>query len=401
MVQPQKATQQQTKAYNSQLVLKTIYDRGQISRAEIARLTNLTRTTVSELVTELQDRGLVEEIGLGPSIGGRSPILLSMVDDARHVIGIDLANDEFSGAVFNLRNEIVHTARVPVAGENGEAALAGVYTLIDHLIGGTHQPLLGIGIGTPGLVDTPNGVVLRAVNLAWRNLPLERLLEERYHLPVYVVNDSQLAAMAHFMFGQGQPPANVIVIMAGHGVGAGMVLNGQLFQGDGGGAGEIGHVAVVEGGRLCRCGNHGCLETVVSVGSIAARAAVVARAQPASRLHALAGDPQKLTIGVVRQAAEAGDAAALAVVEETARYLSIAVANLVGVLNVQRIIVAGALAGLGPLLQQHTQREMRRRALPALAQNTHVELAAQDSNIVVRGAAALLLARELGLSPTR
>src|SRR5947208_15512703 len=110
----QKATQQQTKLYNGRLVLKAIYDRGQISRADVARLTSLTRTTVSDLVADLLERGLVEEIGFGQSMGGRSPMLLSVVDDARHMIGIDLANDELRGAVVNLRNEIVSMESLPV-----------------------------------------------------------------------------------------------------------------------------------------------------------------------------------------------------------------------------------------------------------------------------------------------
>ena len=179
----EKATQQQTKTYNSRLVLKTIYDRRQVSRADVARMTNLTRTTVSDLVTELQGKGLVEEIGFGQSMGGRSPVLLSVVDNARHLISIDLGNDELRGAVVNLRNEVLETASLPIESRGGEEALASVYQLIDRLVRTTNQPLLGIGIGTPGLVDTTKGVVLSAVNLDWRKFPLGKLLEEKIRSP--------------------------------------------------------------------------------------------------------------------------------------------------------------------------------------------------------------------------
>src|SRR5512137_518201 len=190
----QKATREQTRVHNSRLILKTIYDREQISRADIARETRLTRTTVSDVVSELMEQGLVEEIGYGPPAGGKPPILVSVIDDSRHLIGLDLASDEFCGAVVNLRGQIRHQERLPLDGGDGQAALELVYTLIDRLVAVADRPLLGIGIGTPGLMDPVEGVVRRAVNLDWQDLPLRRLLEERYRLPVYVANDCQIAA---------------------------------------------------------------------------------------------------------------------------------------------------------------------------------------------------------------
>ena len=396
-----KATQQQTKTYNSQLVLKTIYERGLVSRAEVARLTQLTRTTVSDLVTEFQEQGLVEEVGYGPSVGGRSPILLSLVADSRHLIGIDLASDQFCGAVVNLRNEILHLDSVPIQSRGGETALERVYELVDRLIAGADKPLLGIGIGTPGLVDTPNGVVLRAVNLEWRDLPLGRLLQERYKLPVYIGNDSQLAALAQYMFGAQEHDGNLVVIKTGHGIGAGLVLNGHIFQGDGFGAGEIGHIAVVENGVQCRCGNYGCLETVVSTPAICRRAQDLACAHPDSLLNRPDVPPGEMTINRVARAVRAGDPTAQKIVRELGHYLGIAVSLLVGTLNVRHIALVGDLTLFGDPLAQAIRAEMLRRALPQLAQATEVALLDPSPDVVIRGAAALLLARELGLNLTR
>jgi len=182
----QKATRKQTKVHNSRLVLKIIYERGEISRADVARETRLTRTTVSDVVTDLMDQGLVEEIGYGPSAGGKPPILLSIVADSRHLIGIDLASAEFRGAVVNLHGQVRHQINVPLHNRDGEAALALVYEMVQDLIAATDNPLLGIGIGSPGLMDATNGIVRRSVNLNWHDLPLRALLEERYGLPVYV-----------------------------------------------------------------------------------------------------------------------------------------------------------------------------------------------------------------------
>jgi predicted NBD/HSP70 family sugar kinase len=397
----QKATQQQTKSHNSSLVLRAIYDQGQISRADLARLTNLTRTTISDLVTDLQERGLVEEIGYGQSMGGRSPILLSVVDDARQIISVDLANDELRGAVVNLRNEISSSESLPVHSQGGQEALMIVYELIDRLIAATSKPLLGIGIGTPGLVDTTSGVVLRAVNLDWRGLPLGALLSARYRLPVYVANDSHLAALAQYMFGGKAYGSNLVVVKIGTGIGAGIVMHGHLFHGDGFGAGEIGHITVVENGQQCRCGNFGCLETVASGPAIIKRAQGLADSQPNSLLNELADPVDGITFDTVQQAFEAGDGAASQVVAEAGRFLGIAAAHLVGTLNIHRIVFLSELARFGPSLLEVIRQEMLRRSLPTLAQDTHIELIGLRPEIVILGASALLLTHELGLSLTR
>ncbi|HKP53582.1 MAG TPA: ROK family transcriptional regulator [Chloroflexia bacterium] len=401
MAYMQKATQQQTKSYNSRLVLKTIYDQGRISRAEVARLTDLTRTTVSDIVVELQEKGLVEEVGYGQSIGGRSPILLSVVDDARHLISVDLANDEFRGAVVNLRNEVVITSSVPVQGRGGGEALALVYELIDGLISNAGKPILGIGIGTPGLVDTTNGVVVRAVNLDWRDLPLGNLLNERYDLPVYVANDSQLAALAQYMFGGKEYGGNMIVIKIGHGVGAGIVLDGHLFQGDGFGAGEIGHITALENGPQCRCGNFGCLETVVSNPAINRRARTLALSDTKSLLNTPADPSHEISVDDIARAFQVGDVVARQVVLETGRYLGVALANLVGTLNIRRVVLMGDIARFSTPLLEVIRQEMLRRALPTLAQDTQIELAELHPDAVILGASALLLTHELGLSLAR
>jgi N-acetylglucosamine repressor len=393
----QKATQQQTKSHNSHLVLKAIYDQRQISRADISRLTSLTRTTVSDLVTELQGKGLVEEIGYGQSRGGRSPILLSVIDDARHLIAIDLENDELRGAVVNLRNEIISTVSQPLRRREGDEALILVYELVDKLIATTDKPLLGIGVGTPGLVDASTKVVLRAVNLNWRGMPLGDLLQERYGLPVYVANDSQLAALAQYMFGAGKYGSNLIVVKVGTGIGAGLILDGRLFHGDGFGAGEIGHIGVVENGQQCRCGNLGCLETVATTPAILKRMHALARPVPRSVSHNPTAIADDLTLDVVQESFVAGHPAATQAVLEAGRYLGIAAANLVGTLNVHRIVFLSRLAWFGTPLLDAIRQEMIRRVLPTLTQDTEIELIDLRPEMVILGASALLMSHELGL----
>ena len=393
----QKATPGRARIHNTQLVLKTIYDSGQTSRAEIARATRLTRPTVSDLVADLMEQGLVEEVGHAPSTGGKPPILLSVVDDSRHLIGMDLARGDFRGAVINLRGKIRHRVEQPLDGRDGDAALALVYHLADALVEASSSPLLGIGIGAPGLVDAVNGVMCQAVNLDWRDVPLRSLLEDRYGVPVYMANDCQVAALAEYTFGNSNSTRDLVVINAGWGVGAGIVLNGQLFHGNPFGAGEIGHVTVVEDGERCRCGNRGCLETVASSRAIVRRARAIALHDPHSLLHQFAATPGMITFDTVHQMFAAGDEAVRQVVLEAGRSLGIAAANLVGVLGSCRILIAGQVACFGQFLLDAIREEMVRRSLPSLASDTEVGIVSLGTDIVLLGASALVLPHELGL----
>ena len=392
-----KANSQQIKAHNRLLILKTIYNNAKISRADIARTTGLNRATVSVAVTELMKDGVVAEVGIGSSVGGKPPILLSMVDNARYLIGVDLAESEFRGAVIDLRGKIIHRLNLAINGRDGDAALASVYGLLDKLIPLAEGPLLGIGIGTPGLINTRQRVVRNAVNLDWHDLPLGDLLDERYKMPVHIANDSQVAALAEFTFGDGKNISNLIVINVGRGTGAGIVLNRQLYYGDGFGAGEFGHVAYVENGERCRCGHYGCLETVASSQGIVRSARAIAKNDPHSKLYRYTASLEDINMDIVSQAFEAGDDATRTLIAEVGRYLGFAAANLVGILNVNRIVIAGSVTRFGQALLEPIKQEIQRRSLPGLADETTVEITTLGADIVILGAAALLLNDELGL----
>ena len=399
---PAKATHAQTRQHNHRLVLRTVYDFGPISRADVARSTGLTRTTVSDVVGDLLGDGMVEEVGRGPSSGGKAPILLSIVGDARHVIGLDLGEVTFAGALVNLRGEIRRVVELPVDGRNGDDALAIVFRLVDELIAEAASPPLGIGVGTPGLVDTRTGTIRWAVNLDWQDLPLGGLLSERYGLPVNVANDSQAAALAEYTFGgDGRRLPNLITIKVGRGIGAGLVLNGSLFQGDGFGAGEIGHVAVVDDGAACRCGRFGCLETVASSPAIVARAGVLAAELGTSLAAPTRGGAGELALDDVIRAFQAGDPAARTAALEAARYLGQAIAALIGALNIGRIVLDGPVTAFGDDWLATIADEARRRSLGLLSRDTDIAFGRLAPNVVVLGASALLITRELGLSLAR
>jgi glucokinase-like ROK family protein len=376
-------------------VLKTIIEHKSISRAEIARLTQLTRATVSDMVASLIEAGLVEEAGYGESIGGKAPILLNLVADSRYLIGLNLAQDKFIGAVVNLRGEIKETVEIPVEDNDSEQALGYVYQILDQLTGKSWQPLVGIGVGTPGLVNTQEGVVLNAVNLDWQDLPLAHLLEMRYHLPVSVLNDSQATAIGEFVYGADHTSeSNLIVVTVKHGIGSGILINGRLFQGDGGGAGEIGHVVVQENGSLCRCGKYGCLETVASTKAILQNALSLA---PSYRNSRLAEHPEKITLSAIEAACQGGDPLAQRVVADAARYLGTSLANLISVLNIHKIVLTGDMACFGGFWLQSVRDAMTQAALTRMVQDTKLEIGTLDFKACIMGASAFMLLENYSL----
>jgi len=374
-----KATHQQTKRHNRDLVLQTIFSHDSISRAEVARITHLTRTTVSDVVTGLLSAGLVEEIGHGESIGGKSPILLSIVTNSRYMIGLNLAQDKFVGAVVNLRGEIKEIVEIPVHDDNGENAIKLVYQILDQLTRKKFKPLVGIGVGTPGLVNTREGVVVNAVNLEWQNLPLGKLLEKKYKLPVSILNDSQATAIGEYVYGSGhEPDKNLIVVNIIHGIGAGILINGRLFQGDGGGAGEIGHVVVQENGELCRCGKLGCLETVASA-------------------RAVVQQMKMNSLDEVIISFQNGDKKADAVIGKAGHYLGISLANLIGTLNIHQIVLTGDMTRFGDKWLDTVNTSMQTNAFSRMAEGTKLRIGNLDFRACILGASAFLLLDDYSL----
>jgi len=384
---PERATHQQTRTFNQQLVLRALHDQSPLSRADLARLTGLTRTSVGDLVGTLIDDGLIEEVGRGQSSGGKSPILLRVAPDGRHLIGLDLGEAQFSGAVVNLRGEILRSIHLPLEGRNGDAAVELVVRLVDALRADDRCPLLGIGIGAPGIIDTSTGTVRWSVNLNWAELRLGPLLEQRYGVPVIVANDSHAAALAELTFLRRPRPNNLIVIKVGRGVGAGIILNGQLFQGDGYGAGEFGHVSMGSADAPCRCGREGCLETITSM-----RALVDA----AGAIDPTINDERGLV------AAFLADVAGIRrIVLDAARELGVAVGWLISVLNVRHVLLVGPVAKFGDAWLGEVRRSARASVLALLARDTQIEFGHVHDDVVVLGASALLMEQQLGLGLVR
>jgi N-acetylglucosamine repressor len=385
-----KATRQHTREHNEQLVLRAIYDHDGISRADIARLTQLTRTSVSDVVGQLIERGLVTEVGHGPSSGGRSPILLQVDANARQMICLSLETEELGGALVDMRGQVCRRVAHPLQRRDVASVVAHIQAVIAELLPAATAPLLGIGVSSPGLIDTTRGVVRDAARFGWRGVPLGSL-------PVRVANEVNVITLAEQLFGRHQHIANQIVIWVDYGIGAGIIVNHQLFAGDRCGAGEIGHVMVVEDGELCGCGGRGCLETVANSHAIVRAAQQQARDDAHSLLHTLA-TPEQIGFAEVLAAYHAGDAGIQARIREVGRFIGVSVAHLVGALNIERVVLTGSVARFDPLLREAVATEVARRIRLPHAQTTRIEAVQQGADTMFMGVAALLLGKTLGLT---
>ncbi|MDY0910551.1 ROK family transcriptional regulator [Microbacterium sp. CFBP9034] len=362
-----KVLPEHARGHNRSLVLQTLFHQNAMSRADLSRETGLTRVTISDLVAELIADGFVAEIGVREASGPGKPAMLVDLDrDGHRIIGIDLSeSDAFIGAVLTLDGDIVVRREVPLP--PADDVVATVVELARVLVEESHAPVLGIGVGTPGVVDD-HGVILTAPNFGWAGFDLEGALQDALGLPVLVANDANAAVLAEYTFGGAGD--DVLLVKVGRGVGSGLLAAGQPMRGSHFAAGELGHVTVgTDGGPVCVCGKVGCLEAWLSVPSLTKRLAEAS--DPAAR------------DGILRDAGER---------------LGIALAPVVGVLDLSEVILSGPPELLdGPLAEQAVET-LRTRTLAQFHDGVRVRMTEQGQDIVLRGAAVMVLSGQLGVS---
>jgi predicted NBD/HSP70 family sugar kinase len=375
-----KATKHDSRRVNLRNTLDLVSIQGSTSRAEISRLTGLTRAAVSSLVSELIQEGLVREMGQGTSAGGKPPTMVALNERGRDIVALDLGRRPFQGSLVDLSGHIRHRVEAATPDLTGEAALEATLDLIAQLIALSEAPVLGIGVGTPGVVNEA-GVVVEAANLGWHQLDLGTAIRNAFSLPASIANDAQLAALAEVRRHAGAGD-NVIVVKLGRGVGAGVVVGARLHRGEHSAAGEIGHVQVVADGVACSCGNSGCLETVASVPAI---------------MRGIGADPDRVPWDAIALAAVAGEEKVRAALRTAGRYIGAVLAYAVALLDITRIVIAPEIRNGGDELVDEIRAELATRVLPATAGLIEVELSPLGSDLVLAGAATAVLTDRLGV----
>jgi len=366
-----KATPADVRAVNRRLLLQHISEgRGRVSRADLVRLAGLNTATVSGLVAELLERGLVREVGVGPSIGGKPPILLDLDEDLYAVLGVQLIRDGFRIAALSLRGRIIEQHdEVGDPQRMIEALVPAVRKMAESL----GRSVLAVGVAVPGVVDH-QGLIARSVLLQRTDFDLGGWLGARLGYPVHLINDSDACALAEVALSD-DPAPTLMTLYVGDGVGAGLVLSGALFQGETFGAGEVGHLNLRTHQLRCECGRLGCLEA-------------------AARISVLTGRPQSL------QLTPRGEQPEGRLDDEAAKRAAVNIAALLELvyelLDVHRTVICGPVCALGPELLGHV-RDALAEIEPYLGGHVTVEYSRLGWNGTLLGAAASAAHQELGL----
>lgn len=397
------------KSHNLRAVLLTLLRNDGISRVRLAELTQLSNTTITNLINELLKQGVVAEDGRRrPRLrrgAGRPQTALRLVPESRMVVAVHFDVDQVNVAVTNLRAQPLITLSAEHPAERPlEVALADTARLVRQAIdqsGVLPERIIGVGVGASGLVDQERGMNVVAPNLGWRDVPLRDWLSAKLRLPVIVENNVRAMAMGEVLFGSGQNSHALAFVYARVGVGAGFVVGGEIYRGSGAGAGEIGHMTIVpDGGMACRCGNTGCLETLVSEPAIVRAARDLAIQNSRSLLAEMLRDGQGTLIERILAAARAGDPIACSLLESRARYMGIALANIINILNPEQIVMGGLFAQAQDLLMPTVEATMRERAFANLGDRVDLHVTPFGYHAGVIGAAAVALQQYFYQSPT-
>jgi glucokinase-like ROK family protein len=317
------------KKNNKALVLSLIIEKETISRADIASVTGLNKTTVSSLVNELLEEELIYESGPGISSGGRRPVILHFNRNAGYAIGIDIGVNYVLAVLTDLKGKIIVEKSLIVNRTSYSAIISTVQTMIQSLMDDMPKSkygIVGIGVGVPGIVNK-EGSVLLAPNLGWTNIQLKEDLERLFHVPIIIENEANAGAVGEQQFGAGQDHQNILYVSAGIGIGVGIILNKELYQGKNGFSGEMGHMIIELNGKRCNCGSRGCWEAYASENS----------------LLEMAGESMDSLESLIELAKD-GEKSAIDLFEKIGHYLGFGINNIINTFNPDQVIIGNRLA---------------------------------------------------------
>ncbi|MBC7248880.1 MAG: ROK family transcriptional regulator [Anaerolineae bacterium] len=381
--------------FNKALVLSLIHRQGLISRADIAKQTNLSRSTVSNIVAELLAVNLVQESGTGQSQGGRRPILIEFNYQAGYVVGIELGATHILIVVTDLKPQIIvkleHNFDLTAGPEIGLSRVAEFTRQALSQAGVSLDQVVGMGLGVPGPVRRDMGAVaFPPIMPGWHAFPLRSRLEEELGVMIYLDNDANLGALGEWAHGAGRGVENLAYVKVGTGIGCGLLIEGKIYRGQSGSAGEIGHITIDENGPPCRCGNYGCLESMAAGPAIAHRAQLAIRAGQETLLSQVK-PVEEITAADVSRAASHGDPLSLQLFHEAGRYIGVALAGLINLFNPRLVIIGGGVAQAGDILLEPIRRSVQSHGLRIAVESCRIVQAQLGREATALGAVTLVL----------
>jgi predicted NBD/HSP70 family sugar kinase len=377
---------------NLDTVAGILQQRREVTRAELIAESGLSKATVSGIVTDLLDREFAVESGKVAAGRGRRRDLLTFNPRSRFVVGAQIDDDVITVVLTDLDAAVHHRTTRRIHGSSPEPILDALADAVEKVRAHATTPVLGFGVGVPGDVAPSGRSVTMAVSHGWKELAIADQLESRLALPVVAANRAKVAALGHL---RRNSTNNLIYVFLGSGIVAGIVIDGRLYFGRSGAAGDIGHLTVRRDGMLCACGNHGCLHTVAAEEAILRLARATAREPESSgALTGLTGGrPSELTMTMVGTAAAAADPDVCAVLDDVGTDIGIVVANLVNTLSPDVVVIGGPTVALGTPLLDPIRREIGRRTLPEMQADVVIGDPVADGETSAAGAAALYISR--------
>ncbi|MFW6071515.1 MAG: ROK family protein [Candidatus Bipolaricaulota bacterium] len=366
---------------NTRAVTSLLYNNGAQSRTEIASNTNLTRPTISNITSKLLSAGLIEEVGVGESTGGRKPTLLDINEEFGYVMAVKIEARKVITGLYDLKTNKV-TGKITDHPANPAPELVLRHVRRDYEDYADREGVVGLGIGVSGLISD-SGEIIYSPILDWKRVPIAEKLESQLSLPATVDNDVNSLTLAESWVGAGKEFSDLLCVTVGEGIGAGLIINDRLYRGSAGGAGEIGHITLDRQGPRCRCGEEGCLEALASD-------------------YFLQNEMQRRglvpsTVENLASLASRGQAEGLEIFREMGHNLGLGIKNLVNTLNPEAVVLGGERMEQSEFFLQEAKEEILNHSFPREAKDLEIVRASLGKEGWLIGAALLSIRNFLGL----
>jgi Transcriptional regulator/sugar kinase len=377
---------------NTLKILKTLLQNEPISRIDISKMTDLSPTTVTSIIEKLIKNSWLHEADEGISNGGRKPIMLRINRNSRFILGVQITNKFVKGAIFNLEPKEVFRVEKKVA-RLGKAILDVLYEVVDGLmeyVKSGQLDVLALCISVPGAVNVKSGVLVYTTDLELENVRLKEILGKRYGIEVYVQNDANLEALAEKTYGIAKNE-NMMIYIKDLG-GAGIIINGEIYLGFNGVAGELGHISIERNGERCKCGNYGCLYQYVSAMAIEANAIKAIKQGVNTELaQIIESDYNKITLDLIIETANRGDVFSRQLIKNAAEDLGIGIVSLVNILDIRFIVIGGAFTKAGDYFYQKVIDTFHTRTSKMSFKNIRIEKSGLNEDIGLFGCVCMVL----------
>ena len=376
-INDKKADQVTVRRLNMSAILKLLRERGTLARADLAKELGMTRNTASNIVTDLLHAGLVVETEFRREGAGRPGLLLELAPGGGFAIGAEIDVSRIIVVALDFKGKTLWKEAAKITPKQSQKKIITtaeqlVQSALDWGIQENMKPL-GIGLGLAGLVDAKGGSLVYAPTLNWKNVPFKTMWEEKFSVPIYLDNEANTAALGYYNYADRSSALNLVYLSIGVGMAAGLMLEGHLFRGTGGFAGQAGHMKIRPDGEPCSCGDHGCWVTEVGLTALSSKT-----------------DGKPVNPDEAAQSLRSGEAALEKVTDEMADMLGIGIVNLINLFNLDTVILGGAMRPILPFMLEKARAVVDRRALAQPRANVRIKVSGRDDDGVF-GAACLVL----------